>query len=101
MSTASENISRPARFFAYSNGNGFCKFVPINDYGAHLWVMGSKEKSWTLAGLTEIHWLADELAAGRIWEFSPAALLGGSPSLAKTLAARVNGSKGGRPRKSV
>lgn len=101
MSDAPAPALPPVRFFAYSNGNGFAKFEPINQHYGDLWVMGKLEKDWVLAGCEASSWCVDRVADGTMYEFSPARLLGGSRSAAKVRASKANGAKGGRPRKSV
>lgn len=88
------------RFFCYANGNGFCRLDSFSSKTSDLWVMGKTETRWVLAGqVFTSEWLAQNLGS-RVWEFSPAGLLGGSVSAAKARASRSNGAKGGRPRKA-
>ena len=90
-----------ARFFILS-ANGFARFIPFEGatYGT-LWVRSFSESVWTEAGLVEVERIEADVLAGRWVEFSPASLLAGVPSLARSAASRSNGSKGGRPRKVV
>ncbi len=88
------------RFFIL--GKGFARFTlfPGCDSG-EFHVRSASEKSWVLAGSQSLAFVNAEVASGGLVEFSPASLLGGVASHAKSFAARENGRKGGRPRKSV
>lgn len=101
MSAATPSNFGPVQFFAYSNGNGFAKFEPINAHYGDLWVMGRRESEWVLAGTESKGWVREAVEKDMMYEFSPARLLGGAKSVAKAAAARANGAKGGRSRKSV
>jgi len=90
------------RFFIL--GKGFARFSLFDFPGAdggYFHVRGASEKSWTLAGSKDLATIEAEILSGYLVEFSPASLVGGVPSVAKSVAARMNGAKGGRPRKSV
>lgn len=88
-----------ARFFILS-ANGFARFSPFEGKSFGVFhVRSFSEKSWVEAGVIDSERIEADVAAGRLVEFSPAALLAGVPSSAKSAAARLNGSKGGRPKK--
>jgi hypothetical protein len=88
-----------SRFFILS-GNGFARFCHFDgqDFGI-LWVRSFAETEWVEAGCVDFSRIEADVVTGRMVEFSPAALLAGAPSPAKSAAARANGAKGGRPRK--
>lgn len=90
------------RFFII--GKGFARFTVFDFPGAdsgEFHVRSASEKSWVLAGTKDLASVEAEILSGGLVEFSPASLLGGVSSSAKSLAARANGAKGGRPRKSA
>jgi hypothetical protein len=72
------NIQASTRYFAYSNGGGFTKYVPDLDdaFLGVQWVQGRREKFWVRAGIQSESWFEGEVARDRIWEFSPLQLLG-------------------------
>lgn len=90
-----------ARFFILS-GNGFARFAPFEgkDYGV-FHVRSFAETAWVEAGLADVERIDADIAGGRLVEFSPASLLASVPSPGRAFASRVNGAKGGRPRKSA
>lgn len=96
----SDNSSSSPRFFIL--GKGFSRFTlfPDSDLG-EFHVRSASEKSWVLAGVQSVADVEAQIVSGALVEFSPASLLGGVSSPAKSAASRSNGSKGGRPRKSV
>jgi hypothetical protein len=99
------DTDRPSARFFILGGCGFARFQlfsagdDLTNYG-EFHVRGSRENSWVLAGVVDLAKIGEDLASGRLIEFSPASLMGSVPSPRKSHAARVNGSKGGRPRKS-
>lgn len=89
-----------ARFFILG-GNGFARFTPFEgkEFGV-FYVRSFAETAWVEAGVADVQRIAADLSDGRLVEFSPAALMAGIPSPGRAFASRVNGAKGGRPRKS-
>lgn len=79
---------------------GFARFDSVEGFAAgELWVRHASEKKWNLAGGRTCADIAADIELGLMVEFSPGSLLGGSVSVAKVSASRMNGAKGGRPRK--
>ncbi len=66
-----------------------------------MFVRSFAEKAWVDAGCIDISKIDGDVSSGRMVEFSPSSLLRSVPSLARSSAARLNGAKGGRPRKSL
>jgi hypothetical protein len=70
-------LQAPTRYFVFSNGNGFSKYVP--DLGDPFvgveWVRGKYEKEWTRAGIQSEAWFEKYLAQEQIWEFTIEGLL--------------------------
>jgi hypothetical protein len=100
------DTDRPSARFFILGKSGFARFQPYKiavcgeDVLGEFHVRSASETKWVLAGAQSSSYVTEQLASGGLVEFSPASLMGSVPSPAKSHAARVNGSKGGRPRKS-